>query len=110
MSEDKFSVYSKKVIIFEEEIKRIKKEAAEDSKRLVSIAQSFVTELEQEANRTLEEIKSSINQEVERITQELRQNFEKEKEKNIKQIQENAKKNLNKAVELLLNALEGAYK
>jgi len=110
MSEDKFNVYAKKVVLFEEEIKRLKKEVAEDGKKLITIAQSLVLELEREANRVIEEIKSEVNKEVEKTIQELRENFEKEKEKNIRQIQENAKKNLEKAVDAILSALEGAYK
>jgi hypothetical protein len=110
MSGEKFSNYTKIVIKFEDEIKRIRRDTAEDSKKLISFAQNLSSQFEVVSNNVLDQIRNEVLKEVELTLSKLRNSYEEEKNKIINEINDKAKRNLEKAVKFLLDSLEVMFK
>ncbi|WP_338600909.1 hypothetical protein V6M85_12915 [Sulfolobus tengchongensis] len=110
MSEVKFNAYSKAIIEFEEEIKRIKRGIADDSKRLITLSDSYVSELRAAAEKSISEIQKLLDEEKRKQLDEIRNKYMSEREKQLNEIRKEAEKNLDKAADEVIRQLLGAFK
>ncbi|MDT7860762.1 MAG: hypothetical protein RRA45_00860 [Saccharolobus sp.] len=110
MSETKFNAYAKAIIEFEEEIEKIKRGVADDSKRLIVLSDSYISELRSSAEKTLAEIQKSIEDEKKKQIDEIRSKYVAEREKQLSNIRKEAEKNLDKAVNEVIRQLLGVFK
>ncbi|QGA54783.1 hypothetical protein GFS03_09440 [Sulfolobus sp. E5-1-F] len=110
MSEVKFNAYSKAIIEFEDEIKRIKREIADDSKRLISLSDSYLSELRITAEKSLEQIQKLLDEEKKRQLDEIRNKYISERENKLDEIRKEAEKNIDKVVNEVIRQLLGVFK
>ncbi|AOL15971.1 hypothetical protein BFU36_03685 [Sulfolobus sp. A20] len=110
MSEAKFNAYAKAILEFEEEIKRLKRTLADDSKRLITLSDSYISELRLTAEKTLEEIQKSIDNEKKSQIDNIRKEYVAERERQIVEIRKLAEKNVDKAVNEVIREILGALK
>jgi Skp family chaperone for outer membrane proteins len=110
MSEVKFNAYSKAIIEFEDEIKRIKREIADDSKRLITLSDSYLSELSATAEKSLDEVQKLLNEEKKRQLDEIRNKYVSEREKQLDEIRKEAEKNVDKVVNEVIRQLLGVFK
>lgn len=110
MSEIKFNAYAKAIMEFEEEIEKIKRGVADDSKRLIVLSDSYISELRSSAEKALAEIQKSIEDEKRKQIDEIRSKYIAEREKQLSNIRKEAEKNLNNAVNEVIRQLLGVFK
>lgn len=106
----KLSTYANLVVRYEEELKNIEKNLADDGKKLVILAESLSSQFRSMA----EEVLTQISQEVDKNTNEkisqLAKKYSEEREKEITRIKEKGQKNMEKAVEFVLQKIEEVFK
>ncbi|MEM4943405.1 MAG: hypothetical protein QW214_02435 [Saccharolobus sp.] len=110
MSESKFNAYAKAIVEFEEEINRVKREIADDSKKIITLSDLYTSELRNIAEKSLSEIQKLINEEKERQLNSIRSQYAEERERQLNSIRKEAEKNLDKAVNVVIRQLLGVFK
>ncbi|BAB65349.1 MULTISPECIES: hypothetical protein [Sulfurisphaera] len=106
----KLSTYANLIVRFEEELKNIEKNIADDGKKLVIFSESLATEFKGVA----EEVFNQISKEVEKNTNdkinELSKKFSEERDKKITEIKNKGQKNMEKATDFVLKKIEEVFK
>jgi len=110
MSESNPGVNVKLVIKFEKEFKSLISDIAEDSKKILSLADFSYAALKDEAEKRFSEIQSTIDNDKKAILDDMRKEYALDREKKILAIKSAGEKNLNKAVDMLLDSVLGAFK
>ncbi|EZQ03124.1 MULTISPECIES: hypothetical protein [Acidianus] len=110
MTNSNLEDYAKVIVEFEQEVKKIKLSTAEDSKRLIELAQQISLQMETEAKKVFDEIVSNIEEEKQDIINDMRKRASEERELKINKMRKSAEKNLERAVEEVLNEIKGAFK
>ncbi len=110
VSENNLGLNVKLVVKFESEAKSLMTDIAEDSKKMLTLANSSYSELKEEAEKRLAEIQNIIDNDKRNTLDSMRKEYTQMREKKIAEIKKAGQKNLDKATEELLNALLGAFK
>ncbi|BFH73417.1 hypothetical protein SJAV_13610 [Sulfurisphaera javensis] len=106
----KLSTYANLIVRYEEELKNIEKNIADDAKRLVIFAESLTTQFRSIAEEELNQISQEIDKNTSDKINELSKKYAEDREKQISKIKEKGQKNLEKATQFVLKKIEEVFK
>lgn len=106
----KLATYATLIVRYEEELKKIEKNIADDGKKLIIFTESLVGQLRNVADEVLAQISKDIDKNTNEKISELSKKYTEEREKQLTKINQLGQKNLEKATQLVLEKIEEVFK
>lgn len=106
----KLATYATLIVRYEEELKKMEKNIADDGKKLIIFTESLVGQLRNVADEVLAQISKDIDKNTNEKISELSKKYTEEREKQLTKINQLGQKNLEKATQLVLEKIEEVFK
>lgn len=105
MTEETFSLYLKAIAEFEDSIRRLRLQSAEDGKRLLLLVDSLSQELRRDAEKLEAKIEEEIKKDADSEIEQIKRKSIQDRDNELRKINELANKNFDKAVDEVLKII-----